>query len=123
MLFNDKFELKITDFGLSAYSEGADKDFVLTTKVGTEGFKAPEVDNGKYNGLKADIFAIGVILFCLYAGSPPFLTTRASDKMYRFIVNKNFEKFWSIHEKNRVKGYFSAGFKSLINSLLVSNPE
>lgn len=123
VLFNDDFQLKISDFGLSALSEGAEKDFILTTKVGTEGFKAPEVDSGQYNGHKADIFAIGVILFMLYAGSPPFLSTSRLDKIYKHIMSKNFEKFWSIHEKNRAKGYFPPGLKSLLNSMLSSNPE
>lgn len=70
---------------------------MLTTKVGTEGFKAPEIDQGKYNGQKADIFGLGVILFVLYVGSPPFITTKPSDKIYKIIINKNYEKFWAIH--------------------------
>ena len=40
---------------------------------------APEIiAKREYNGTKVDIFSAGVILFILYAGSPPFST--ASDK-------------------------------------------
>lgn len=44
----------------------------------------------KYVGLESDIFAAGVILFMMYAGSPPFLTTRYSDKIYRMIRDGNY---------------------------------
>lgn len=40
ILLNEEFMPKFSDFGLSTYSEGVDKDFKLKTKVGTEGFKA-----------------------------------------------------------------------------------
>jgi len=41
ILFDNDFNLKISDFGLSTFSEGKEKDFILKSKVGTEGFKAP----------------------------------------------------------------------------------
>ena len=46
---------------------------MLKTKVGAEGFQAPEILSGKqYWGNKIDIFAAGVILFIMVAGNPPF---------------------------------------------------
>ena len=50
ILLNDAFIPKFSDFGLSTFSEGVDKDYKLKTKVGTEGFKAPEIDQGSYVG-------------------------------------------------------------------------
>lgn len=50
ILFDNDFTIKISDFGLSTLSEGEDKSYLLKTKVGTEGFKAPEIDKGDYNG-------------------------------------------------------------------------
>jgi hypothetical protein len=32
-----------------------------------------------YTGLQADLFAIGVILFIIYTGGPPFESTRITD--------------------------------------------
>lgn len=37
------------------------------------------------NGEKADMFALGVSLFLLVAGRPPFSKAHPKDKLYRFI--------------------------------------
>ena len=39
----------------------------------------------------------GVILFVMFAGTPPFLSTKKTDKIYRMIREKAFAKFWSLH--------------------------
>ncbi len=52
---------------------------------------------GQYTGLQADLFAAGVILFVMYTGTPPFLSTKNTDKIYRLIREKNFPKFWALH--------------------------
>lgn len=89
--------MKVSDFGLSTFSEGHDKDGVLYSRVGTEGYKPPEMELGKYTGLQADIFAAGVILFVMYNGTPPFMSTKPIDKIYKLIKDKNYAKFWSLH--------------------------
>lgn len=78
-----------------------DSDGFLYTKLGTEGYKPPEMELGKYTGLQADLFAIGVILFVMYSGSPPFISTKPGDKVYRLIREKQFAKFWNLHEKRK----------------------
>ena len=55
------------------------------------------MEEGKYTGLQADLFAAGVILFVMFAGTPPFLSTKKTDKIYRMIREKAFAKFWSLH--------------------------
>lgn len=60
-------ELKICDFGLSAIY-GKSK---LQERVGTPLYMAPEVINRNYSE-KCDIWSIGVILFVLFSGEPPF---------------------------------------------------
>ena len=40
------------------------------------------MENKEYNGLKADIFAVGVIIFMMFKGGPPFLGTRVGQKRY-----------------------------------------
>ena len=68
LLLDSKYNLKITDFGLSKIIQ-SDADAVMkTTYVGTRGYQAPELLlNQKYD-LKCDIFSVGVILFILMAG-------------------------------------------------------
>ena len=116
ILFDKNFYLKVSDFGLSTLSEGHDGDGILYTRLGTEGYKPPEMQKGKYTGIQADLFAAGVVLFVMYAGSPPFISTKETDKIYKMIKEGNYTKFWNMHEKRRPAGFFSDSFKRLMNS-------
>ncbi|KAI3756783.1 hypothetical protein L1987_56606 [Smallanthus sonchifolius] len=72
LLLDDKGNLKISDFGLSALPE-SHKDGLLHTSCGTPAFTAPEIIRGKgYDGAKADAWSCGVILFNLLTGYLPF---------------------------------------------------
>lgn len=43
ILFDKNYSLKVSDFGLSTLSAGHDGDGILYTKLGTEGYKPPEM--------------------------------------------------------------------------------
>ncbi len=43
------------------------------------------------------MFAMGVVLFILLGGYPPFEHAKDSDKWYKFIVNKKYKIFWKSH--------------------------
>ena len=60
--------LKIIDFGTSIM---VDKGTTLKTTHGTSYYIAPEVLNKKYDE-KCDVWSIGVILYILLSGKPPF---------------------------------------------------
>ncbi|OII71297.1 calcium calmodulin dependent protein kinase [Cryptosporidium ubiquitum] len=60
--------IKIVDFGLSAVFENQKK---MKERLGTAYYIAPEVLRKKYDE-KCDVWSIGVILFILLAGYPPF---------------------------------------------------
>ena len=91
---------------------------------------APEiVEEVPYIGYEVDLFALGVILFVLYAGHPPFEVAKKGEKAekgekgdkYYNQLNSNFhEEFWASHEESIHKqpGFFSNEFKSLINCML-----
>ena len=95
----------------------------MSSKVGTEGYKPPEMEQGNYTGLDADMFAAGVILFIMYNGTPPFLSTKPNDRIYGLIKTKSFPKFWALHEKNKPPGFYPDAFKRLINSFLSSDKD
>lgn len=51
-----------------------------------------------YDAKKADIFAIGVILFVFYSGHPPFHEATENDPYYKLFV-KNPTAYWEFHSK------------------------
>lgn len=74
LFLNDKMELKLGDFGLATKLDfdGEKK----RTICGTPNYIAPEVLEGK-NGhsYEVDIWSLGVIIYTLIIGKPPFETT------------------------------------------------
>jgi serine/threonine protein kinase len=115
--------VKVSDFGLSRDALGDNKDFKLYSKLGTEGYKPPEMEQGNYTGIQADLFATGVVLFLMYNGTPPFLSTKPHDKIYKLIRDKNFVKFWSLHERSKPPGFYPDSFKRLMNSFFSAEPD
>lgn len=52
---------------------------------------APEIkESKKYNGLKVDLFSVGVILFILVKGIFPFKEARKDDFFYSMLLEGNF---------------------------------
>ncbi|KAM0896031.1 hypothetical protein ACQ4PT_023419 [Festuca glaucescens] len=79
LLLDAHGNLKVSDFGLSALSDGASRlrgDGLLHTTCGTPTYVAPEVIQKRgYDDAKADIWSCGVVLFVLLAGHLPFKDT------------------------------------------------
>jgi calcium-dependent protein kinase len=81
-------QIKIIDFGTSLVYDPSKK---LDEKLGTPYYIAPEVLNKKY-GNKCDIWSIGVIVYILLCGSPPFSGQTDNDIMKAVRAGKvNFE--------------------------------
>lgn len=85
LLLTSNFTLKLADFGFSCLIKGHNGTGILKTKLGTEGYMAPEIALKSYDGRRTDIFAAGVILFIMYAGNPPFEKATLTDPYYKLI--------------------------------------
>ncbi|CAI5533287.1 unnamed protein product [Closterium sp. Naga37s-1] len=73
LLLDERGNLKVSDFGLSALPQQQHRDGLLHTTCGTPNYVAPEVLCEKgYDGRLADVWSCGVILFVLLAGYAPF---------------------------------------------------
>ena len=81
---------------------------------------APEVsERCIYDGKKADIFSLGVVLFTIVKGIYPFLNATKGDHMFNMLMEKKYDKYWE-----KVKGeHDSDDFKSLVVQMLSYQPE
>jgi len=87
ILLDDNYNLKIIDFGFVCRLTGKSGSGFNTTKVGTPGYMAPELlSKSQYNGHVVDLFSLGVILFIMYSGRPPFTVASDTDDLYRLIT-------------------------------------
>ncbi|CAN6912040.1 unnamed protein product [Brassica oleracea] len=112
LLLDEEGNLKVTDFGLSAFTEHLKQDGLLHTTCGTPAYVAPEVILKKgYDGAKADLWSCGVILFVLLAGYLPFQDDNLVN-MYRKIYRGDF----------KCPGWLSSDARRLVTKLLDPNP-
>lgn len=100
--------VKIADFGFAkkVYAPNS-----LTTQCGTPGYVAPEILEGTAYDERADMWSVGVILYILLGGYPPFIESTQRD-LFRKIRKGEYE----FHEE--YWGTVSAEAKELISSLL-----
>jgi len=78
--------IKIIDFGLARHYPN--NEFVCNKRVGKRGYMAPEVFAGKsYDPRAADIWSLGVMLFMMLIGAPPYGAPLSSNPAFNFIVN------------------------------------
>ncbi|KAF7113128.1 hypothetical protein RHSIM_Rhsim03G0256900 [Rhododendron simsii] len=112
LLLDDDGNLKVTDFGLSAFNDHLRQDGLLHTTCGTPAYVAPDVIGKKgYDGAKADVWSCGVILFVLLAGFLPFQDDNMV-AMYRKIYKGDF----------KCPPWFSSESRRLITKMLDPNP-
>lgn len=87
----------------------------MTELVGTPFYMAPEVV-GKSYGPEADLWSLGIILYTVLAGTPPFMKD-AQDTFKRL---KSKEQ---IPYKPAIWSKISSGAKEVVQGLLQYNPE
>lgn len=122
-MLDKDFNVKIADFGFAAPLQGRDGSGYLHTRLGTIAYMAPElIVNEPYQGYQVDLFALGIILFILYTGHPPFNQAHPSDTHYKLLVTNRADLFWKYHSKSKGENYFSESFKDLITNMLQCNP-
>jgi hypothetical protein len=72
LLVDGAGRVRVCDFGIARLQTGATKTSAAHTLVGTPAYMAPEQARGKATGPPADQYALGVVLFEMLAGRPPF---------------------------------------------------
>ena len=103
--------IKISDFGLARFVQGE----LATTACGTPGYVAPEIVGGKGYGKEVDYWSIGIIVYIMLCGFPPFYDEN-NQKLFEAITSCTFEfpsPYWD---------KISDSAKDLITKILVANP-
>lgn len=110
-LLDDSGDIRLIDFGLSAYVNDGKK---LNKIVGTPCYIAPEVLMGEY-GIECDLWSVGVIMYRLLLGEQPFQAKNTEEILKKVKTGKvdfNGGEFQRL----------STQAKSLIKLLLCKNP-
>ena len=112
ILIDEAFHCKICDFGVSRYMKPHE---LVNEQCGTPAYLAPEIvlEMG-YKGFGADIWSLGVLLFCILTGGMPFKASTI-ENLHKIIIKGEFE----FPENNNL----STEVKELIKGMLVVNPE
>ena len=120
LLSSEKYNIKICDFGFSS-----DSTEMQNGMFGTKEYMAPEIIMGKeYNGIKADIFSLGVLLFYLRTSKFLFEQAKISNNTlktsYDYIKNKD-DNIWNQSVVDNINE-LSEDFKDLFLSMVAFDP-
>jgi serine/threonine protein kinase len=72
ILFTRDGEPVLADFGIARLVEAEEQLTVQGTLIGTPHYMAPEMASGEEAGPSSDLYSLGVVLYEMLAGEPPF---------------------------------------------------
>lgn len=120
VLIGNDFNIRLIDFGYSEYV--SKNNNIIHSTSGSDTYCSPEIRRSYmegYDGIKSDIFSLGVLLFVIRVGKFPFKYSIYNDKRYRLIMEKDYESYWNGFKKENL----SEEFKDLINHLICYDPD
>ena len=86
ILINEAGLTKVVDFGIAAAGGNADTRLTRTGMVvGTPTYLAPEQVQGKPIDQRTDIYSMGILMYQMLAGSPPYKGPDAMSLMYQHV--------------------------------------
>lgn len=106
-MIDAKGNLKLADFGLSKLTKEPTFSF-----CGSPEYLSPEMLTHKGHNSKSDIYQIGVLMYEMLVGLPPFYDDMNTEKMFDSIVS----------DKISLPYWLSRNARSLLLQLLDKNP-
>ena len=120
ILFDKEYNPIIIDFGLSEIIDD-NNEGIFEGNKGTPHYKCPEMLGKKpFNGIKADIFSLGVVLFEIVTGEYGFDNANYEDKKYRLLDKEdgNYDEYWNKIRQTVTKKNLSEEFKDLYTKMV-----
>jgi serine/threonine protein kinase len=124
ILISDQGVLQYCDFGFSQ-----PKNHLISQKMGTQIYMAPEIHNAKNIPCRAqatDIFSLGVLFFMLAFGVPPFHSAEMSDGFFAFLkARPDSLDFFKFHPHTRTlfrDGKIPVSFMKMLLAMLRAEP-
>lgn len=125
ILLSGDFKIQVADFGLSSIQGDSDSAGVCSTCCGTREYMSPEVIEdigGVYDPRAADIWSLGVVIFIMIAGTPPFSTATPTDWWYRAISAGKMKRFWAAHTREGACPNFPKGAMKFLTKIFKTDP-
>jgi serine/threonine protein kinase len=119
ILLGSDYQLKLADFDF-AYKE----DDLLLQGYGSMNFRAPEVIVRQvHSPQKADIYSLGIILYCLALGHVPYLEHKNVQGYDLFsLMLDDPESYWDAVKKVQCEALDCDDLKALIMSMVCRDP-
>ena len=106
LLLDKDFNIKLTDFGCITpiLTKQKNKGFMgasssqqyVAKVVGSEYYIAPELYQGGYPDGRNDLFGLGVCIFVMLYGFPPFNKATIMDPLFKLLFREKKSEFWKI---------------------------
>lgn len=109
-------DIKVSDFGLAIQLQSGEKSHTFDTLSGSFQYLAPETLLKKKYSPASDMWAVGLIMYILLCGYPPFYAETREELKKKIVAGEiEFEdKHWS---------KISESAKELVRKMLKINPE
>ena len=102
-IYSSEGHIRITDFGLAKGNITSESR--TNSLCGTIEYMAPEIVNGSGHGKQADWWSLGILVFEMLSGKPPFLS-KNKKKLEKMIMSEKIKmpKFFSSEASQLLKG-------------------
>lgn len=107
VLLDKEGHIKITDFGLAKVNMSDQEEQRTNSFIGTMEYMAPEIVSGRGHGKAVDWWSVGILLYEMLCGVPPF-RAKGRQALQKLIVNGKY----------KLPPYLSTEATSLLKGLL-----
>ncbi|EZG46766.1 protein kinase domain protein [Gregarina niphandrodes] len=122
-LIQSDHTVRLIDFGQAECCHEPDGSMKLMHgSAGKAYYRAPEMLRGPYHGPPVDVFALGVEIFIMAIGSPPWAKASLQDQRYRSLTKYRTSLDISLRKWGKRDG-LSDAFVDILSTIFTSNPQ